>query len=338
MLKKILSLLLLLAGLGWTNVRADVAKAELDTPWVAIGMPRVLHLEVTVPEGARVDWPASIGHDGIQAMDFEDASKHYLLEFGPNTNWTIDTVHEAGMQTLSANLQFQAFDSAAMVIAPFKFVVNGTDTLSTQMLALKADNPFVEVPADPQAIQDLKDVLQPRFVLWDYLWWILIVQAICTVLVVGSLWYYEHRKHRKEKTPEGKAAAIKLLPAHVTALKALEELNDKKLWQAGQYKLFHTELTDILRRYIEERYEVAAMECTTDQILEELRELTMTQKSSYNNLREVLQMADLVKFAKYEPVPDENQLVYMNTRLFIEQTKETTVDPAGEKEEPEPKE
>ena len=60
----------------------------------------------------------------------------------------------------------------------------------------------------------------------------------------------------------------------------------------------------------------------------ELVELTVSQRSSYNNLHEVLQLADFVKFAKYEPLPDENQMAFMNSRLFVEQTKETVVESA----------
>ncbi len=312
-------------------MRADIAKAEIDTPWVFIGMPRVLHLEVTVEEGADVKWPASIGRDGISAADYEDAQKKYLLEFGPDVDFSIDTIkHAGGNITLQQNLQIFAFDSATMVIAPFRFVVNG-DTVSTQMLALKCEQPFEEVVVDPQAFQGLMDIMDPEFVLWDYVWWMLWVLLAVAIAFGGYYGYQFYLKHR----PAAQAVVVKEkpLPAHITALKALEELGEKKLWQGGQFKLFHTELTDILRRYIEDRYKVPAMECTTDEILEELLELTMTQKSSYNNLKEVLQMADLVKFAKYEPLPDENQMVYMNARLFVEQTKESIVDESQSKKE-----
>jgi len=321
-------LLILCIGLVLpVNLWADVAKAELDTPWVSIGMPRILHLEVTVSEGADVKWPSSVQSNGISAVDFEDAKKKYLLEYGPDNDLSIDTIKNPGGQiTLQQNLQIFAFDSAAMVIAPFRFVVNG-DTISTQMLALKCEQPFESVVDDPQAFAGLKDIMDPEFVLWDYVWWVLYVLlaiAIAACCFFGYLFYQKHR-------PTAQAVIVKEkpLPAHVVALKALEELGEKKLWQTGQFKAFHTELTDILRRYIEDRYHAPAMESTTDEILEELLELTMTQKSSYNNLKEVLQMADLVKFAKYEPLADENQMVYMNARLFVEQTKESTVEEPG---------
>ena len=339
MMKRIIVLLavaLISAWVGVPQAKADVAKAEVDTAWVIVGMPRNLHLEICVPEGTDVQWPAAVRPDGFLAYDYEDQKKQYKLEFGPDTHYDeIDTVKSDGnLIILSKDLQFFAFDSAGMVVPPFKFVVNGKDTVATQMLALKCDHPFDNIPADVQATRDLKGVMNPPFVLWDYIWWFFWLQVATTLIVVGTLIYLHYRKHRKQKVAADQPIEPKkLLPAHVTALQALQELAEKKLWQSGQSKLYYTELTEILRRYIEERYKVSAMESTTDQILEELLELTMSQKSSYNNLKEVLQLADLVKFAKYEPVQDENQMAFMNSRLFVEQTKETVVEEPQNTEE-----
>ncbi len=333
MMKKFL-LILLSAVAAINAAKADVAQAQIDTAWTSVGLPRMLHLEISVPSGSQVQWPSALSPLGIAARDYEDPSKTYMLEFGPDTDFSIDTVQQAGgMITMQVDLKFFAFDSAAMVIPPFDFVVNGRDTVSTQMLALKCDQPFEEVPDDVQATQDLKPVMNPPFILWDYVWWFFWLQVAVTIITVSTLVYLHYRKHRKDKAGEGAAIEPEnLLPAHVTALRALEALAEKKLWESGQYKQFHTELSEILRRYIEERFKVAAMESTTDEIMQELVELTMSQRSSYNNLREVLKMADLVKFAKYEPLPDENQLVYMNSRLFVEQTKEVVVEDVESKE------
>ena len=331
----LLTVLLLGNAALTTPAVADVAKAEIDTAWVMVGMPRNLHLEITVPKGAKVQWPASLRPDGIVATDYENPSQHYMLEYGPNTTFKVDTTAQPGdMVTLSQDIQFFAFDSAGMVIPPFKFLVNDRDTVATQMLALKCDHPFQEVPADPQATQDFKPVMAPAFVLWDFIWWFFWLQIAVTTITVGTLVYLHYRKHRKLKGPDGEPVEQKpLLPAHVMALQALEALAERKLWEGGQAKLYYTELTDILRRYIEQRYQVSAMECTTDQILEELIELTMQQKASYTNLRDVLQLADLVKFAKYEPVADENKMAFMNSRLFVEQTKESVVEEPQKTEE-----
>ncbi|MBR0036667.1 MAG: hypothetical protein IJP70_03385 [Bacteroidales bacterium] len=329
MKKKIILFLALLACVLLVPVRtqADTAVASIDTAWAIIGMPRVLHLEVTVAEGADVQWPKEIQRNGFSARDYDDPSIRYTLEFGPDVDFSVDTVRQGNMMTLQQDLRFFAFDSAVMVIEPFKFVVNGRDTLSTPMLGLKCNHPFVEVPDDPQAMQGLKAIMEPDFVIWDYVWWMV---WVLLVLAVGCIGYFLYRFYQKHWNHEVvvQFPKEKLAPPHVVALEALQQLGDKKLWQNGQYKAFYTELTDILRRYIERRYQVSAMESTTDEIMAELVELTVSQRSSYNNLHEVLQLADFVKFAKYEPLPDENQMAFMNSRLFVEQTKETVVESA----------
>ena len=103
-------------------------------------------------------------------------------------------------------------------------------------------------------------------------------------------------------------------------------MSEKKLWQNGRDKQYHTELTDILRQYIEQRFEVPAMEKTSDEILDELYELAETQKASLANLKQILSIADLVKFAKYQPLADENQLSFMNAKMFVEQTKKIEIE------------
>ena len=140
-------------------------------------------------------------------------------------------------------------------------------------------------------------------------------------------------KKHKTNTPVVVHKA-KPLPPHVIAMTALDNLAEKKLWQNGRDKEFHTELTDILRQYIEARFGVAAMEKTSDEILDELYELAESQKASLANLKQILSIADLVKFAKYHPYADENQLSFVNSRMFVEQTKKVEVEEPG-KEKPE---
>lgn len=301
-------------------------KAAIDTPLVLVGMPRVLHLEVTVPKDAHLAWPILQKMGGVAAVDMEDMQKSYLLEFGPDTRFDIDTLSVTDTQvTLSQDLQVFAFDSAAMVIKPIAFVVNETDTLFSPVVALNCDQPFEEVPADVQAMQGIKDIKDPPFVLWDYLRWVVFVLAILLIIaaVVSLVLYLLKRGYKKTAAVE---APVERRPAHVIAMDALLDLEQKHLWEKGCFKEFHTELTDILRRYLERRYQVQALESTSDEIMSELVELQIHQKSSYNNLRDILVMADLAKFAKYEPSADENRMSYCNARLFVEQTKEVIVE------------
>ncbi len=120
------------------------------------------------------------------------------------------------------------------------------------------------------------------------------------------------------------------MPAHVRAANELDKLKAEKIWQQGREKEFYSKLTDILRRYIYEREGINAMEMTSGEILNNIRQISDVD-SVYNNLKQILSTADLVKFAKYKPYPDENDLSMVNAYFFVNQTKEP--DPIPTKEE-----
>ena len=289
-------------------------KVALDSTYVIIGMPTTIHLEATVSKDQDIKFPDLIRNGGVVAYD---DSLRFLLEFGDELP-KIDTIDNGnGIKTLKEDLNVFAFDSATLYIPPFDFVY-GSDTLSTNSLALKVIVPFDSIEVDPSKFADIKTVIDPEFVFMDYILWIVIPVLLIALLVSAFYGYNYYKKHRRKDNVVVQKVKV---PAHITAMNALEELDKKKLWQSGHDKLFQTELTDILRQYIEERFEVNALEKTTDEILEELYELAEQQKSSLQNLKQILQLADLVKFAKYKPLADENQLSFVNAKMFIEQTK-----------------
>ena len=111
------------------------------------------------------------------------------------------------------------------------------------------------------------------------------------------------------------------MPAHVRAISELDKLKAEKIWLQGREKEFYSKLTDILRTYIFEREGINAMEMTSGEILNEIRKITEVE-SVYENLKQILSTSDLVKFAKYKPYPDENDLSLVNAYFFVNQTRE----------------
>ena len=109
-------------------------------------------------------------------------------------------------------------------------------------------------------------------------------------------------------------------PPHVVAFAALEKLRSERLWQEDKHKLYYSTLTDILRSYIAGRFEVGAMEMTSDEIIEAMRRVELPQKSAMD-LTQILRDADLVKFAKAVPEAEENEAAYRAAWDFVEQTK-----------------
>ena len=125
-----------------------------------------------------------------------------------------------------------------------------------------------------------------------------------------------HRKPRRESVvkPQPK------LPPHVVAIKALEELGHRKLWQNGKHKLYYSSLTEILRVYIDGRWDIGALEMTTDEIISALRDVELPHQSR-SALIAILRSADMVKFAKATPDAEENEQSFIDAYYFVENTK-----------------
>jgi hypothetical protein len=296
----------------WAQGRVT-AKASLDSTYVIIGSPTTIHLEVTAPEGVGVQFPQL-----RKSIAAQDGDETFQLEISGVT--ATDTVRQGQSLTLSRDVEVYAFDSATLYLPPFPFVTAPGDTAWTNALALKVIVPF-DVEVDPQKYCDIKAPLKPDFVWTDYLGWVL--WPLLALLVVAAAVYYfvyYRPRHRREHVEAPKPKVV--LPPHEVALAALQALESKKLWQEGHVKRYYTELTDILRAYMDGRFRVSTMEQTSDEILQTMRLTDGITNSSLQNLRQVLQLADLVKFARLEPLADENQLSLVNAKMFISQTVE----------------
>ena len=111
-----------------------------------------------------------------------------------------------------------------------------------------------------------------------------------------------------------------VIPADVIALNDLEKLEKAEIWQAGNIKKYHTELSEIIRRYTEIRFRFIALELTTDEIIENLKDKISSEQIKNINL--LLQRSDLAKFAKSKPIATENTESMQLAKDFVLSTKE----------------
>jgi hypothetical protein len=114
-------------------------------------------------------------------------------------------------------------------------------------------------------------------------------------------------------------------PAHEIAFRELKRLKAEQLWQNGHFKQYYTRLAGILRQYLENRYGVYSLELTTSETLRELLKTGFKKDEGYNRLKTVLTAADLVKFAKYVPMPEENENHFIESWAFVDATKSIPV-------------
>ena len=278
--------------------------SKLDTNTILIGAQAKLKISVHHPAGVRLMWP--VLSDTLGKLEIVEASK-IDTAFSSINN---DTVK-------SQVLKITAFDSGFYVVPPISFfyTVKGDTTkkiLETEAMLLTVKT----VPVDTsQAIKEIKGPLDVPLTWRDFLPYI--IGIILLAGIIFLIWYFI--KNRKKKTAEP-VRKIPSRPAHEIALEELEKLAAEKLWQQGNFKQYHIRLSDIIRLYIEHRFAIGAMEMTSDEILAAYRPQQGTEQSS-EKLNQLLKLADLVKFAKLQPIASENEMSLTNAREFVMITK-----------------
>ena len=183
---------------------------------------------------------------------------------------------------------------------------------------LNVVQPF-EIDSADIAITDIKGIYRAPIWWWGFLRWILLALAIAGIGIGGYylITYLQTRMKKDENTLLPKEP---LRPAEEVALEKLDAIREEKIWQTGQVKEYHTQLTDVIREYIARRFEVSSIEQTSDETLREIRPLLNDKRELYEQLRKMLSLADLVKFAKWTTTPDENELSLRSAYTFVKET------------------
>lgn len=172
-------------------------------------------------------------------------------------------------------------------------------------------------PPDTSAkIFDIRGPYRAPLTLGEVLPWILIV-----LLAAAITWMIIRLVKLNRKTAGKKTAPVIIEPAHVIAFRELEKLKKEQLWQKGDTKIYYSRLTEIVRQYLENRFNVYSLEMTTSETLQALVRTGFKRDERYNRLKAVLTAADLVKFAKYRPDPDENERAFSDSWDFVSETK-----------------
>ena len=200
-----------------------------------------------------------------------------------------------------------AWDSGSYFIPPIAFSENS----KTQALLLNVQTIILAEDAE------LKDIKQPieEPIGWSDIWpWLLGILILS--LIIFILRKYVFNKNKPSIIIKPKV----IIPADISALKELNALEKAKIWQEGNVKEYHSQLSEIIRRYTENRFQFIALELTTDEILQELK--SILSDDQLNNLSTLLQRADLAKFAKSKPIDTENMESMVLAKGFVNATKQ----------------
>lgn len=190
---------------------------------------------------------------------------------------------------------------------------------------LNVVQPF-EMDSTDMAITDIKGIYRAPIWWWGIFRWVLLALAIAGISI-GGYYLITYLKSRLGNKHEDILPVEPLRPAEEVALEKLDLIREQKIWQQGQIKEYHTQLTDVVREYIARRFDVSSTEQTSDETLRAMRPLLNQQKDLFEQLRKMLSLADLVKFAKWTATPDENELSLRNAYTFVKETTPQVEDP-----------
>jgi hypothetical protein len=285
-------------------------KASLDSTQILIGDQVKLKFEIEVPAGVKVQFPILADSLGSTVEVVERLK--------------IDSTKlDKNRLKLAQEFIVTSFDSGLHVIPAFPFLISysgKTDTVNTNTALLKVYT-IPKLDSIMNALKgpiDIKAPYEAPVTFKEVAPWIL-----GTILAAGLIFLiFYYLKRRKENRPLFSAPKKPKEPAHIIALRKLDQIKEEKIWQQGKTKEYYSMVTDALREYIENRFGINALEQTSEETITAFKlQKQLLDEVTFNNLKQILGTADLVKFAKYEPLPDDNNLVLVNAYFFVNQTK-----------------
>ena len=298
----------IISFLSLLSAKAQVTvDAKLDSADIFIGSRMGISLEVSADAKDEVELPE---YDSLQQIVPG-------LEFMSATPVDTEYVNEGKRMVLKRKYYVTSFDTALYNIPPMEVKVKGK-VYKSKNLGMKVIIPFEIDTLHVDSIFGLKNEMAPPFVWedWNLVFWLSILSVLITLLLI-----YVAVRLKDNKPIIRRIKTKKHIAPHKAAMQKIAEIKeDKALWQSEDSKEYYTQLTDTLRQYIRERYGFNAMEMTSFEIITKLQEVN--DEEAINELRELFQTADLVKFAKYSTLINENDRNLVTAIEYINQTKQ----------------
>jgi len=282
-MKKIIALLLV-SNIAWGQT------AIMDTNSILIG--EQINFSISNPISETEVWPTfdEFLADGIEII------KQGKLDTNENL--------------ISQNFIITAWDSGSYYIPPISFSTNN----KIEGLLLNVQSVILEEGAE------LKDIKQPMEapIGWSDIWpWVLGIILFTLIVFLLKKYIFNKKEVIKIKKPKV------IIPPDITALQQLTKLDEAQVWQAGNVKEYHSEISEIIRRYTENRFNFIALELATEEIISELKSKVNNEQLA--SITIILQRADLAKFAKSKPEETENKESMQLAKHFVAQTKQKQI-------------
>lgn len=298
-----LKLLILLLGFATPTFAQEVSvTAKIDSVQLMLGDQTDLVLQVRLGSNQKAKFP--VFNDTItSAIEVLDSS-------------AIDSVFSAdgAKLTLTQRYKITSFEEKLHIIPPLTVEVDGETYLSSP-LSLKVES-FDLTDAKPDEFFGPKDIQTPPFVWgdWTYLF-------VCLGLIIPLIFLIVYLTIRMldDKPIIRRIALTPEVPAHDEALELIDKIKQDKSVRSSDPKSYYTALTGVIRKYIQRRFGFNALEMTSSEIIDAL--MNSGNEKDINDLKKLFQTADLVKFAKHNPLINENDANLVNAVDFINETK-----------------
>lgn len=308
---KICIIILFINNIGFAQ--NTYIKTYLDTNTIEIAEQIYLNFDIISKTNQKIKFP-----------EFKDEiiDEIILIE-----EYSLDTLTDKNHTVYRKKYLITSFTDSLYILPSIKIKVDNinyyTDSLLLKVTPLRVDSSFMSKLDTTKAVQ-IFDIKEPVSAPWtfsefwqqfgDYILLGLLIAIIVTFSVIYIIKKRQNKPIIKIEKPKE--------PAYNIALKNLQKLKEKKLWQQEKTKEYYTELTQILRVYIEDQFFIPALEQTSIEIIESLN----IQQNKFNiedikTLKNILFIADLVKFAKSKPLPNENEMFLKHAVEFVENSK-----------------
>ena len=300
----------LIASLALPVFSQVTVNASIDSLQLFIGEQTKVKLEVSLPTESKLVMPTfadGMLMPGVEIVGEVQADTQYL--------------NRKKQMLITNEYTVTSFDSAFYYLPPFEVTVDD-EAYTSNPLALMVYQ-FPIDTTEVNAIFPIKDAINPRLTfgdLWLMILALLLFGGACVATPYAVVAYKENKPILRRVTIAPK------LPPHQVALMEMERIKKEKGSQGDDVKQYYTELTDALRVYMEGRFGFNAMEMTSDEIIARLNE--QPDKEWIGELRTLFNMSDLVKFAKYQPLINENHMNLITAIDFVNKTKVEEVAPA----------
>lgn len=301
-MKRLYIFIILCASVLCTFAQVSV-EAEIDSIQILVGQQAHVTLTAHSKDDAKIEFPqfkpTQYITPGVEVLSSQELEKKSL---------------DNGFVARSVVYTLTSFDDTLYYLPPMTVMIDGqpykSKSLALKVLTIEVDTTNVEQFFGPKDVQN-----NPfQWGDWSLTFWLSVL-----LIVLLALCYYLYLRFRDNKPIISHIRIVKRLLPHQKALKEIEQIKADKMVASENSKEYYTKLTETLRKYIEERYGFSAMEMTSSEIIEKL---TATQdESALSELRHLFLTADLVKFAKYSTLINENDQNLVNAIEFINQTK-----------------